>query len=85
MFRTFRQFGFIFAISIVSSLTVISLVSYVRDQRSCDDFDAPGVAFALTPDYGTAAIFFEYGPSTAVATVEGTPAYKDFILRQNAT
>jgi hypothetical protein len=52
MFHTFRQFGFIFAISIVSSLTVITLVSYVRDQRSCDDFDAPGVAFALTLDYG---------------------------------
>ncbi|KAM5383013.1 hypothetical protein ACJA88_003546 [Fusarium oxysporum] len=51
MFHTFRQFGFIFAISIVSSLTAITLVSYARDQRSCDDFDAPGVAFALTLDY----------------------------------
>lgn len=52
MFRTNRQLFFILAITIISSLAAMPLVSFVRDLRSCSDLEAPGVAFVLTPDHG---------------------------------
>ncbi|KAG4268370.1 hypothetical protein FPRO04_12404 [Fusarium proliferatum] len=85
MFRTTRQLFFISAITIISSLAVMPLVSFVREIRSYSDLEAPGVAFVLTPDHGTVAIFFGNGSSVAVARVEGTQAYKDLMLRQNTT
>ncbi|KAF5694936.1 major facilitator family transporter [Fusarium denticulatum] len=85
MFRTFRQLALILAITIISSLAVMLLVSFVRDIRSHGDLQAPDIAFTLTPDRGKAAIFIEYGSSAPIARVQGTPAYKDFILRQNTS
>ncbi|KAF5582093.1 heat shock 70 [Fusarium pseudocircinatum] len=61
------------------------LVSFVRDLRSHSDFEAPDIAFTLTPDRGKAAIFIGYGSSAPIARVEGTPAYKDFMLRENTS
>ncbi|EQB56317.1 hypothetical protein CGLO_03669 [Colletotrichum gloeosporioides Cg-14] len=46
----------------------------------------PGVGFSLTPDYGTAAIFFQNGSHVEVARIEGSPAYKSFMRKgDNAT
>ncbi|CVK91905.1 uncharacterized protein FMAN_06974 [Fusarium mangiferae] len=85
MFHTFQRLTLILTITIISSVAVIPLVSVVRDIKSYSDVNAPGVAFALTPDHGTAAIFFGNGTSVAVARVEGTQAYKGLMLRQNTT
>ncbi|KAG5772901.1 hypothetical protein H9Q72_001080 [Fusarium xylarioides] len=85
MFRTYRQLALVLAITIISSLAVMPLVSFVRDIRSYSDLESPGIAFTLTPDHATAAIFFGNRSSAAVARVEGTPAYKDLMLRQNTS
>ncbi|KAF5964953.1 putative heat shock protein 70 protein [Fusarium bulbicola] len=85
MFRTFRQLALVLTITIASSFAVTPLVSFVRDIRSYSDLKAPGVAFVLKPDHGTAAIFLGNGSSVAVARVEGSQAYKDLMLRQNTT
>ncbi|KAF5542001.1 heat shock 70 [Fusarium mexicanum] len=85
MFRTFRQLALVLTIKIISSLAVMPLVSFVRDIRSYSDLEAPGVAFVLKPDHGTAAIFLGNGSSVAVARVEGSQAYKDVMLRRNTT
>ncbi|KAF5584937.1 cytochrome P450 monooxygenase [Fusarium subglutinans] len=82
MLRTFPQLALVLAVTIISSLAVIQLVSFVRDIRSYSDLEAPGVAFVLKPDHGTAAIFLGNGSSVAVARVEGSQAYKDLMLRQ---
>ncbi|PNP80338.1 hypothetical protein FNYG_05937 [Fusarium nygamai] len=85
MFRTFRQLALVLAITIIISLAVMPLVSFVRDIRKYSDLEAPGVAFVLTPDHGTAAIFFGNRSFAVVARVEGTPAYKNFMLQQNTS
>ncbi|KAF9878140.1 hypothetical protein CkaCkLH20_04178 [Colletotrichum karsti] len=43
----------------------------------------PGVGFSLTPDYGTAAIYFQNGSSVSVARIEGSPAYKSFMRKHD--
>ncbi|KAF5984317.1 pantothenate transporter liz1 [Fusarium coicis] len=85
MFRTLWQLALVLTITIISALVVMPIASFVRDIRKYSDLEAPGVAFVLTPDHGTAAIFFGNRSPAAVARVEGTPAYKDFILRQNTS
>ncbi|SPO01669.1 uncharacterized protein DNG_04342 [Cephalotrichum gorgonifer] len=44
----------------------------------------PGVAFSLTPNYGTAAIHYANGSTISVARVEGSRAYQDFMRREAA-
>ncbi|KAH7140203.1 hypothetical protein B0J13DRAFT_419480, partial [Dactylonectria estremocensis] len=44
----------------------------------------PGVAFDLTPDYGTAAIYFQNSSYAKVAYVEGSATNKAF-MRRNAS
>ncbi|KAK2760147.1 hypothetical protein CKAH01_16550 [Colletotrichum kahawae] len=43
----------------------------------------PGVGFSLTPDYGTAAIYFQNGSYVEVARIEGSPAYKSFMRKSD--
>ncbi|KAF5600727.1 heat shock 70 [Fusarium pseudoanthophilum] len=83
MVRTFWQLALFLAIGVISNFAAVLLVSFVRGPRSNSDLEAPDVAFTLTPELGKAALFIGYGSTAAFARVEGTPAYKDFMLRQN--
>ncbi|KAJ9669669.1 hypothetical protein H2201_000053 [Coniosporium apollinis] len=47
-------------------------------------FRVPGVGLSLTPDYGTAAIYFANGSIAEVAQIEGRPEYKAFMRRKEA-
>ncbi|KAF4819089.1 hypothetical protein CGCSCA5_v004571 [Colletotrichum siamense] len=66
-------------------LFLLLMVAEAATASSLSHPPVPGVGFSLTPDYGTAAIYFQNGSHVEVARIEGSPAYKSFMRKRDNT
>ncbi|KAI6763988.1 hypothetical protein HG530_007777 [Fusarium avenaceum] len=80
MLSTARTVIWFLIVTVISSIALIPLWSLFGKQQN---IDLPGVAFSLSPDYGTAAVYFSDGSNVAIARVEGNAAYKAFMRRND--